>query len=122
MPDPEARLRTLVTLHLNSIMFHGGEYTVLFGDANKLPEAQLREVRHRQRAYYDYIREILAELREAGRLRSQDLDFPASLLMLSIEAAARWRSRDRRLDSDTVVAETVRFILAGILYDPLPDA
>ena len=115
--DAESKLRKLVTLHLESIMRHGGALTVLFGDAKKLPPPQLREVRARQQAYFDFVCDVLEQLRDEGRLRCKELDYPASLLMLNIEAVARWQSRDRKRDPDRIVEEAVNFILAGIMYD-----
>src|SRR5688572_22847794 len=65
--DPEERLRFMITTHAKIVTRGDGAVTILVDEARALTAAQNKKVTKLKRAYLDYIRDTLAELRAAGK-------------------------------------------------------
>lgn len=117
--DAEARLRFIVSSHAQLVTRGQGAITILVDEVTALTPAQFRKITHRKREYFDYLRDLLDELKSAGKL--QDLDTTAATFCLlgMINWLSRWFRQDGALTAEEAAAEIVKIALGGLL---LPEA
>ena len=113
--DPEARLRFVVATHASLVTRGDGAVTILVDEARALTPVQNRKVRKLKRAYLDYLRDTLDELREAGKLRDVNTTVAAFNIIASINWLSRWYHADGELTADHIAEQIVDITLNGIL-------
>ncbi|HEX8494972.1 MAG TPA: TetR/AcrR family transcriptional regulator [Pyrinomonadaceae bacterium] len=120
--DAEARLRFIVSSHAQLVTRGQGAITILVDEVTALTPAQFRKITHRKREYFDYLRDLLDELKSAGKL--QDLDTTAATFCLlgMINWLSRWFRQDGALTAEQAAAEIVKIALGGLLLPESRDA
>lgn len=113
--DPEERLRFVVATHASLVTRGDGAVTILVDEARALTPAQNRKVTKLKRAYLDYLRDTIVELREAGKLREVHPTVAAFNIIASINWLSRWYHADRELTADQIAEQIVDITLHGIL-------
>jgi len=116
--DPEERLRQIVIRHASIVTRAHGAVAQLADEIRALPPRARREIQRRTRVYFELVRDTLAELEAAGRLRDVDLTVAAFTLLGMILWTPRWFRQGGRLTSEQVAAELAKIALAGLLRPP----
>jgi len=113
--DPRHRLAFVVEGHLRSIASHGCRLTVAFDEARHLPDPLRKSIQARQNAYFEFLRNTLAEIKQTGELRSRSVGLAAAFVLMTVEASARWLMEADDVDTEFMLAETAEYILTGAL-------
>ena len=111
---PVERLRSIIGSHVRGIAADGNAITLLVDETEALHPEHRERIRRRQRAYYEFIRDNIAELNAAGR---SDLDpaVGAFGILGTVMWLARWYRKDGALDSEEVARQVTAMALRGIL-------
>jgi AcrR family transcriptional regulator len=113
--DPEERLRQLIVRHARITTRGHGAIAHLGDEIRALPPPARKQVEQRMRVYVDLIRDTLAELQAAGRLRDVDPTVAAFTLLGMILWLPRWFRQGGRLDQGMVADQIASFALGGLL-------
>lgn len=113
--DPAARLRQIVMDHARITTRAQGAVAQLFDETPALSPAARKMIRDRERRYFQLIRNTLAELRTAGRLRDVELTVAAFSIIGMILWLPRWFRQGGRLTSEQAAREIANLALAGVL-------
>jgi AcrR family transcriptional regulator len=113
--DPQARLWQIVFDHARITTRAQGAVAPLFDEISALSPAARRIIRAQERRYFQLIRDTLAELRKAGRLRDLDLTVAGFSLIGMILWLPRWFRQEGRLTSDQAAREIASLALAAVL-------
>ena len=98
--DPEERLRQLILRHARITTRGHGAVAHLGDEIRALPPAARRQIEQRMRVYFDLVRDTLAELQAAGRLRDVDPTVATFSLIGMILWLPRWFRQDGRLTQE----------------------
>jgi AcrR family transcriptional regulator len=112
--SPEQRLRSIITSHALGITLDGNAITLLVDETEALAPEHRDKIRRRQRAYYEFIRDTIAELGAAGR-SGVDPKVGAFGILGLLMWLARWYRRDGQLGGDEVARQITTMALEGIL-------
>jgi AcrR family transcriptional regulator len=112
--SPEQRLRSIITSHALGITLDGNAITLLVDETEALEPEHRERIRRRQRAYYEFIRDNVAELAAAGR-SELDPSVGAFGILGLLMWLARWYRRDGKLGGDEVAKQITAMALDGIL-------
>lgn len=114
---PEQRLRSIIGSHALGITLDGNAITLLVDETEALEPERRERIRSRQRAYYEFIRDNVAELGAAGR---SDLDprVGAFGILGLLMWLARWYRRTGELAGEDVARQIATMALEGILTRP----
>src|ERR1041384_8673471 len=86
--DPGERLRFMLAGHARLVTKGQGAVTILVDEMTALTPAQRKKITQRKRAYFDFMRATLNQLKAAGRLHDIDTTVAAfSLLGMEIGRA-----------------------------------
>ena len=113
--DPEERLRQLVVRHARITTRAHGAVAELADETRALPPAARKKIERRMRVYVDLVRDTLAELKAAGRLRDVDLTVAAFSLIGMILWLPRWFRPGGRLNTEQAAKEIADLALGGLL-------
>jgi TetR/AcrR family transcriptional regulator, cholesterol catabolism regulator len=113
--DAEARLRFLIASHAQLVTRGQGAITILVDEVTALTPAQCRKITHRKREYFDYLRDLLDELKSEGRLHDVDTTAATFCLLGMINWLSRWFRQDGDLTAEEAAAEIVKIALNGLL-------
>lgn len=113
--DPEARIRVIVMSHACLVMRSQGSMTRLVHEVRRLPQNARKKIERRMRVYFDLIRDTLAELKAAGRLREVDLTVATFSLLAMVMWLPRWYRPGGHLSPDAVAADLTDIALGGLL-------
>jgi AcrR family transcriptional regulator len=119
MGDPEARLRQLVIRHARIVTRAHGAVASLVDETRALPPPARKKVERRMRVYFDLVRDTLAELKTAGRLRRVDPTVAAFSVLGTILWLPSWFQPDGRLTVEQVADELADIVLGGLLLPPV---
>ncbi|MEZ5347415.1 MAG: TetR/AcrR family transcriptional regulator [Pyrinomonadaceae bacterium] len=113
--DPEERLRFIIRNHAR--LSAGGNHAVIIisHEDNELSFQQREEMLRRRREYFDFIRDTLAELKEAGKLRDVDLTTATFTILGMIIWLSRWYSPNGKMSVDEVCKNVSDMALNGIM-------
>jgi AcrR family transcriptional regulator len=117
--SPEQRLRSIIGNHARGITNDGNAITLLVDETEALVPEHRERIRGRQRAYYEFIRDNVAELGAAGR-SALDPTVAAFGILGLLMWLARWYHRDGELGGDEVARQITAMALDGILRRPGP--
>jgi len=118
--DPEARLRFMISTHANIVTRGDGAVTILVDEARALSAAQNRHVTKLKRAYLDYLRNTLEELRAAGKMRDVDTTVAAFGIIASVNWLSRWYLPDGPLSAGEIAEQITDIALNGLMRRPGP--
>jgi AcrR family transcriptional regulator len=113
-PDAEQRLRSVIGSHALGIAVDGNAITLLVDETEALAPEHREKIRGRQRAYFEFIRDNVAELNASGR---GDLDptVGAFGILGLVMWLARWYRPDGELDGQEVARQVTMMALDGVL-------
>jgi len=111
---PEQRLRSIIGSHALGIALDGNAITLLVDETEALNPEHRDRIRRRQRAYYEFIRDNVAELNAAGRC-GLDPTVGAFGILGLVMWLARWYRKDGALDGEAVARQVTAMALDGIL-------
>lgn len=117
--DAEARLRFIVAAHAQLVTRGQGAITILVDEVTALTPAQGRKITRRKREHFDRLRNLLDELKAAGKLQDVDTTAATFCLLGMINWLSRWFRQDGALTAEQAAAEIVKIALNGLL---LPES
>ncbi len=112
--DPEARLRFMIEMHARIVTRGHGAVTILVDEARALTPAQNRKVTRKKREYFDFLRDTLKELKDAGKLRNVNLTVATFSLLGMINWLSRWYRAEGSLNEKNVGEAIVDIALNGL--------
>jgi AcrR family transcriptional regulator len=112
--DAEKRLRFMIGMHARIVTRGEGAVTILVDEARALTPAQNRKIIKRKRAYLDFLRATLNEMKGQGKLRDIDLTVAAFSLLGMINWLSRWYQADGPLDEQQIAEAVVDIALNGL--------
>jgi AcrR family transcriptional regulator len=113
--DPSARLRFIVASHAQLVTRGQGAITILVDEITALTPAQNRIITRRKREYFNRLRELLNELKAAGKLSDVDTTAATFCLLGMINWLSRWFRQDGDLTQEQVAEQIVKIALHGLL-------
>lgn len=113
--DPAERLREIVIRHARIATRGRGAVAHLGDEIRALPPSARKQIEKRMRVYFDLLRDTLAELKAAGRLRDVDPTVGAFSVFGMILWLPRWFRHDGALSQNRVAEEIARIALGGLL-------
>ena len=113
--DAGQRLRTIVERHTRRILEVGGAVTILLEEMSALTPAHRRVIRSRKRAYFELIRQTLAQLSAEGKLRDVNLTVATFSLLGMINWISRWYRNDGKLMPEEIVKDFLNVAVNGLL-------
>jgi TetR/AcrR family transcriptional regulator, cholesterol catabolism regulator len=113
--DTEARLRFSIMSHARMVTRGQGAITILVDEITALTPAQNRKITSRKRAYFDFLRDMLDELKREGKLRDVDSTTAAFSILGMVNWLSRWFRQDGKLTDKQVAEEIMKIILDGLI-------
>ena len=113
--DPAARLRFVVAAHARLVTRGQGAITILVDEITALTPPQHRKITQRKRAYFDFLRGTLDELKAAGQLQDVDTTAATFSLLGMINWLSRWFRQGGALTEEQAADQLVRIALHGLL-------
>jgi TetR/AcrR family transcriptional regulator, cholesterol catabolism regulator len=115
IPDVGARLRCMIVNHALLVTRGQGAVTIIVDEMTALTPAQNRKVTQRKRAYVDFLRDTLNQLKAEGKLHDVDTTAAAFSLLGMILWLSRWFRQDGTLTAEQVAEEIVKIAFHGLL-------
>jgi AcrR family transcriptional regulator len=113
--DPAARLRFIVDAHARLVTRGQGAITILVDEVTALTPAQQRKITQSKRAYFDFLRGTLDELKVAGKMQDVDTTAAAFSLLGMINWLSRWFQQGGALTEEQAAEQIVKIALHGLL-------
>jgi len=113
--DPAARLRFIVASHARLVTRGQGAITILVDEITALTPPQQRKITQRKRAYFDFLRGTLDELKAAGQLQDVDTTAATFSLLGMINWLSRWFRHGGALDEEQAAEQIVLIASHGLL-------
>lgn len=113
--EPVARLREVVRRHTFLLTEIGGAITILTDEINGLTPAHRRRMIAKKRAYLEFVRETLEDLKKKGLLRSKNVHLASMNLFSIILGVARWYQPNGSETGEEIADEVADFVLAAVL-------
>ena len=113
--DPAARLRFIVDAHARLVTRGQGAITILVDEVTALTPAQQRKITQSKRAYFDFLRGTLDELKTAGKMQDVDTTAATFSLLGMINWLSRWFQQGGALTDEQAAEQIVRIALHGLL-------
>lgn len=113
----EERLRFIIINH--SRLSAGSNHAVLIisHEVNVLSSDQRKEIVHRRREYFDFIRDTLVQLEAEGKLQKIDLTTATFTLLGMIIWLARWFSPSGKTSLENVCKDVCEMAVRGLLRE-----
>ncbi|HEX8920359.1 MAG TPA: TetR/AcrR family transcriptional regulator [Pyrinomonadaceae bacterium] len=112
--DASARLRFMIANHAKLVTRGQGAVTILVDEITALTPAQNRKITRHKRAYFDFLRDTLNELKAEGKLLDVDTTAAAFTLLGMVLWPSRWFRPDGALTSEQVAEEIVKIAFHGM--------
>jgi AcrR family transcriptional regulator len=112
--DAETRLRFMIGMHARIVTRGEGAVTILVDEVRALTPAQNRKITRRKRAYLDFFRATLEQMKAERKLRDVDLTVAAFSLLGMINWLSRWYKADGPLDERQISEAVVDIALNGL--------
>src|SRR5215212_6264059 len=113
--DPAARLRFAVSAHARLVTRGQGAITILVDEITALTPPQQRKITRHKRAYFDFLRSTLDQLKDEGKLSDVNTTAAAFTLLGMVLWPSRWFRPDGALTSEQVAEEIVKIAFHGLL-------
>jgi AcrR family transcriptional regulator len=115
IPDAATRLRFMLASHARLVTRGQGAVTILVDEITALSPAQHRKITRHKRAYFDFLRDTLEELKAEGKLLDVNTTAAAFTLLGMVLWPSRWFRQDGALTSEQVAEEIVKIAFQGLL-------
>jgi AcrR family transcriptional regulator len=113
--DPEERLRFVIATHANLVTRGDGAVTILVDEARALSPSQYRAVTRLKRAYLEFLRETIEELRGHGKLRGVNSTVAAFAIIANVNWLSRWYQPDGGLSAQEIAGQIADATLFGLM-------
>src|ERR1041384_1833206 len=113
--DPGERLRFMLAGHARLVTKGQGAVTILVDEMTALTPAQQKKIPQRNRAYFDFMRATLNQLKAAGRLHDIDTTVAAFSLLGMVLWLSRWFRQDGALTAEQAAENIVKIAFHGLL-------
>lgn len=113
--DPAERLRFVIATHAQIVTRGDGAVTILVDEARALSPAQNRHVTKLKRAYVDFLRATMEQLREAGKLREVHPTVAAFGIIAAVNWVSRWYHPEGVLTAGEIAEQITDIALNGVL-------
>jgi AcrR family transcriptional regulator len=113
--DHEERLRTVIARHVRLVAGGIGAVSILMDEEAGLPTKERRQIRKRKRAYFEFLREILAALKSEGKLGDLDPTAATFGLFGMILWLPRWYNPAGPLTAERLAQQMTTLALKGLL-------
>jgi TetR/AcrR family transcriptional regulator, cholesterol catabolism regulator len=113
--DPEARLRFIILNHSRLAAEGNHAVIIISHEINSLTADQREAVMKRRREYFEFVRETLLELRDAGKLRELDITTATFTLFGMILWLPRWYRSNGKLPVENVCQSVCDMALNGLM-------
>ncbi len=113
--DPAARLRFIVASHARLVTRGQGAITILVDEITALTPPQQRKITQRKRAYFDFLRGTLDELKAAGKLQDVDTTAATFSLLGMVNWLSRWFRQGGALTEEQAAEQMVKIAFHGLL-------
>lgn len=113
--DPEERLKQIIEKHTKLMMDLGGAITILTDEVQSLTPANRRKIIALKRAYLEFVRETLQELKAAKKMRTLNTNIASMNLFAVILGVARWYRPNKSWSSQRMSQEVSKFVLGALL-------
>src|SRR3984893_17749314 len=113
--DPSARLRFIITSHAQLVTRGQGAITILVDEITALPPPANPIITRRKREYFNRLRELLNELKAAGKLNDVDTTAATFSLLGMVNWLSRWFRQDGDLTQEQVAEQIVKIAFHGLL-------
>ena len=111
----EQQLRTVIRLHTQLIVDKGIELTILLDESAGLTPEHLRLITERRVGYYKFVRAIIQQLKEEGKLRDLDVTIATHNLMGQLQWLPRWYAPVGRLNREQLIEGFTQAALTALL-------
>ena len=113
--DASARLRFMLGNHARLVTRGQGAVTILVDEITALAPAQHRKITRHKRAYFDFLRDTLNQLKAEGKLADVDTTAATFTLLGMVLWPSRWFRQDGALTSEQVAEEIVKIAFHGLM-------
>jgi AcrR family transcriptional regulator len=117
IPDPETRLRTLIRLHIDTVLsVRDREITVMLHENHPLPPPLRRRVNERKKDYVHFVENLIAEVQTARGAKGIVSPRAAAFALLGmINWIYQWYRPEGRLQEEHLVNQYTEIFFAGAL-------
>lgn len=113
--DAKARLETIVHNHARQIAAGNHAVTIISDEVTALTAAQRKKITARRRAYFDFVRATLDDLKTEGKLNDVDTTVAAFSIVGMILWVSRWYQPGGSLTPDDVSREISKIAFNALL-------
>ncbi len=117
IPDPEARLRALIRLHMEVVLSpRDREITVMLHENHPLPPTLRKRINHRKKEYVHFVETLIAEVQETRKAKSTVSPRAAAFALLGmINWIYQWYKPEGTLQAHNLIPQFTDLLLGGIL-------
>lgn len=101
--DPVVRLRTFISNYFNLIIEDGQAMTIVITETQGLAPEQHRIIARRRRLFYDYLRDLIQEIKQAGIAPVLDVSVTTHSIFGVIISFAQWYRPGGRLSLPQII-------------------
>lgn len=116
--DPVERMRQIIERYAHLIIDDGQAITLVINEAPGLTVAHQRKITARRRAFYEFVRDTISQIKEQDRAPVLDVTVTALSLFGVMMWLAHWYRPDGRLTREQIVAEISELTAARMLGLP----
>ena len=116
--DPAQRMRTLAANYANLIIENGQPITIILSESTGLTAAHLRKVIRRRRAFYEFVRDTIQQLKDAGHVEGLDVSVTSLSVFGVMMWLAHWYQHEGRLTREQVVDQITELTVVRMLGLP----
>lgn len=111
----ERQLRAIIQLHTALIIDKAIEMTILLEETAGLTAEHLELITTRRMEYYRFVRAVVQQLKDEGKLRDLDVTIATHNLIGQLQWLARWYNDTGRLTREEVIHEFTKATLLALL-------
>ena len=116
--DPAERIRAIMASYAHLIIDDGQAITLIINEATGLTPAHQRKVAQRRRAFYEFVRETIQQLKDTGKYPVLDVTVSALSVFGVMMWLAHWYRPEGRLTRAQVVEEITELTVGRMLGVP----
>lgn len=116
--DPVERMRQIIERYAHLIIDDGQAITLVINEASGLTAAHQRKVTARRRAFYEFVRETISQIKQQRRAPVLDVTVTSLSLFGVMMWLAHWYRPDGRLTREEVVAQIKELICERMIGLP----
>ncbi len=113
--DPVERMRTIIRQYAHLIIDDGQAITLIINEVTGLARAHQRQVTQRRRAFYEFVRDTIQQIKDEGQAPVLDGTVTALSVFGVMMWLAHWYSADGRLTREQVVDEITELTVGRML-------